>query len=244
MLRCQHAMQWLDLTLPTIAENLALDEALLLAAEHGQGDAVLRVWELPHYAVVVGSGGCVAADVNREACLANGVPIARRSSGGGTVLLGPGCLCFSLVLSYQFAPGLTEIPASNRYILGRILNALASVVAGSIQGTSDLAIANKKFSGNAQQRKRTHFLHHGTLLCHFDLAMVPRYLHLPQQQPEYRHNRSHTDFLTNLSLRVADVKQRLVTEWQPQGEYQPLPWRAIEDLMAEKYSRAEWNHKR
>ncbi len=237
-------MKWLDVTLPTVAENLALDEALLLAAEEGIGGPVLRVWELPQYAVVVGSGGSVEADVKVVTCCANGVPIARRSSGGGTVLLGPGCLCFSVVLNYQSAPGLAEIPASNRYILGRILRALAPVVPGSIAGTSDLAVGGKKFSGNAQQRKRCHFLHHGTLLCRFDLSLVPQYLHMPQHQPEYRHNRSHTDFLTNLPLSVDEVKRLLAAEWHAEGEYHPLPWQTVQNLIAEKYSREEWNRRR
>ena len=43
-------MRLLDLTLPDPAENLALDEALLLAAEGG-GPEVLRLWEQPTPAV-------------------------------------------------------------------------------------------------------------------------------------------------------------------------------------------------
>src|SRR5436190_1010338 len=109
-------MRLLDLTLPTAAENLALDEALLLAAEEGGAGEVLRLWELPSPAVVVGSGGSVAIDVNAAACEADRVPVLRRASGGGTVLLGPGCLCFSLVLSYTHAAGLDQIRASNQYV--------------------------------------------------------------------------------------------------------------------------------
>ena len=32
------------------------------------------------------------------------------------------------------------------------------------------------FSGNAQQRKRSHLLHHGSLLYDFDLKLIGRYL--------------------------------------------------------------------
>src|SRR4051794_8509460 len=99
-------MDWLDLTLPTLAENLALDEALLLEAESGQGGEVLRVWEWPTYAVVLGAAGKVADDVDTTACAADGIPLGRRSSGGGTVLLGPGCLLYALVLRYDRAPEL------------------------------------------------------------------------------------------------------------------------------------------
>src|SRR5687768_15507648 len=97
-------MHWLDHTLPTPAENLALDEALLLEAEAGRAGEVLRIWEWPTPAVVLGAGGSIADDVNKPACAADGVPIARRASGGGTVLLGRGCLLYSLVLRYDRAP--------------------------------------------------------------------------------------------------------------------------------------------
>src|SRR6185503_10807307 len=110
-------MTFLDLTLPTLAENLALDEALLLDAEAG-GPEVLRLWEWPRHAVVLGAGGKLADDVNEDACLADGVPITRRSSGGGTVLLGSGCLLFSLILHFERDPALGDLHASYRYILG------------------------------------------------------------------------------------------------------------------------------
>jgi lipoate-protein ligase A len=238
-------MRSLDLSLPEPADNLALDEALLLVAEDGTAGEVLRFWESPTDAVVLGAGGSVAIDVNVPACEADGIPILRRASGGGTVLIGPGCLCFSLVLSYDRALGLNEIPASNRYVLGRVLDALRPVVsAAAIEGTSDLAAGGLKFSGNAQQRKRTHFLHHGTLLYDFDLELIAKYLHPPQRQPDYRRNRPHREFVTNLPADRDTLKRLLTAEWQTAGEYAPLPLETVRELVAEKYSRDEWNRRR
>jgi lipoate-protein ligase A len=237
-------MKLLDYTLPTAAENLALDEALLVAAEEGTGGEVLRLWEQPGYAVVAGSGGSVAIDVNVAACAAGGVPILRRASGGGTVLLGPGCLCFTLVLSYEHAPGLNDIRASNRYILARVSQALAPVVASAVEGTSDLAAGGVKLSGNAQQRKRTHFLHHGTLLCGFDLALVSKYLSAPERQPDYRRDRTHAEFIANVPATVDEAKRLLVAEWRPEGDYAPVPREKVRELVAEKYGREEWNRRR
>jgi lipoate-protein ligase A len=237
-------MKLLDYTLPTAAENLALDEALLVAAEEGTGGEVLRLWEQPTCAVVVGSGGSVAIDVNAPACEADGVPILRRASGGGTVLIGRGCLCFSVVLNYDGAPRLNEIPASNRYILGRVSQALAPAVSCFVEGTSDLAVGGVKFSGNAQQRKRTHFLHHGTLLCSFDLSLVPKYLNAPERQPDYRRNRPHAEFIANLPITVEEAKRLLVAEWRPESDYAPIPFEKARELVAEKYARDEWNWRR
>jgi lipoate---protein ligase len=238
-------MRLLDLTLPTAAENLALDEALLLAAEDGTGGEVLRLWQNPTLAVVLGAGGSVAIDVNASACDAESVPILRRASGGGTVVLGPGCLCFSVVLKYSSATGLDQIPASNRYVLGRTLNAVKKIApSASVEGTSDLAVNGVKFSGNAQQRKRTHFLHHGTLLCGFDLSLVSRYLNPPERQPEYRRDRPHDAFVGNLPVGIEEMGRLLVEECQPEGEYGPVPMDRVRELIEEKYSREEWNQRR
>jgi lipoate---protein ligase len=237
-------MRLLNLTLPHPAANLALDEALLLAAEESGNPEVLRFWELPALAVVAGAGGSVALDVNVAACEADGVPILRRASGGGTVLLGPGCLCFSLVLSYASAPGLDDIRASNHYILERNANALQPVTRAIFAGTSDLAVDGVKVSGNAQQRKRTHFLHHGTLLCGFDLSLIGKYLNAPERQPDYRRDRPHAEFVTNLPSTIAEVKSRLAAAWRAEDEYEPAPLDVVHRLVMEKYSRDDWNRRR
>ena len=238
-------MRLLDLTLPSAAENLALDEALLLAAEEADASEVLRLWANPSLAVVLGAGGSVAIDVNTASCAADGVPVLRRASGGGTVLIGPGCLCFSIVLGYESEPGLADIRASNRYVLGRVLNALRPVApAAAIEGTSDLAVHGVKFSGNAQQRKRRHLLHHGTLLWGLDLGLVPKYLNPPERQPDYRRDRPHADFVMNLPTTQAELKRLLTAGWHPAGAYDPVPLDRMRELVAEKYSRDEWNRRR
>src|SRR4051794_25214439 len=115
-------MLFLDLTLPTLAENLALDEALLLHAEAG-GPETLRLWTWPSLAAVLGAGGRLAEEVDVERCRTDSVPIVRRSSGGGTVLLGPGCLLYSLILSFEREPLVSDLHASYRFILTRLVNA-------------------------------------------------------------------------------------------------------------------------
>jgi lipoate-protein ligase A len=238
-------MDFLDLTLPTAAENLALDEALLLEAGTGRGGEVLRLWEWRQYAVVLGAGCVVADDVDEAACAADGVPLLRRASGGGTVLLGPGCLCFSLVLSYERGPALQEITPSYAYILGRVRESLVGLLPTIEQaGTSDLAVAGLKFSGNAQQRKRNHLLHHGTLLYDFDLSQIGRYLRMPDRQPNYRDGRDHAAFVRNLPAAAHELRERLRDGWQVDREQTDWPREAVGRLTEEKYARSEWVRRR
>jgi lipoate-protein ligase A len=238
-------MRLLDLTLPGAAENLALDEALLLEAEAGRGGEVLRFWEWPRPAVVLGSGGVVADEVDDAACAADGVPVLRRSSGGGTVLLGRGCLLFSLVLAYERSPLLAEVRPSYAHILALLCEALADVAPGAAPvGVSDLAAGGRKFSGNAQQRKRHFFLHHGTLLYDFDLPLLARYLPAPPRQPEYRAGRPHLDFVMNLPAAAADLRLRLARAWGATQESDHWPEGAVARLVEEKYGTQQWSRRR
>ena len=238
-------MHCLDVTLSSVAENLALDEALLLAAESGDGGEVLRFWEWSEPAIVLGAGGRIADDVQEAACLAESVPLLRRSSGGGTVLLDRGCLLYTLILNYERDPALREIRPSYRFILGRIGLALAEGV-GLIEaaGISDLALADRKFSGTAQQRKRSFLLHHGTLLYDMDLSLIPRYLREPPRQPEYRAGRSHLAFMGNLPLSDDEIKQRLRRLWGADDEQSTLPTAEVRQLVVDKYANPQWTRRR
>jgi len=236
-------MQFLDLTLSGAPENLALDEALLLSAEHNA--ELLRLWESDRPVVILGAGCRLPHEVDELACRADGVPILRRSSGGGTVLLGRGCLCFTLVLSYSRAPELLEIRPSYAFVLDRIRDAMSDLSPGMERaGISDLAIDGCKFSGNAQQRKRHHLLHHGTILYDFDLALVSRYLRLPSRQPGYRRQREHGDFLMNLPVKAPELKRRLRSAWQADFSLTTWPEELVRKLVAEKYSREDWVRRR
>lgn len=233
-------MTLLDLSLPTAAENVALDEALLLAAEEDAGGEVLRLWEQPVPAVIVGAGGSIEAEVDRAACDADGVAIVRRTSGGGAVLIGPGCLCVSVVLSMA-RPGLDNLVGATAFVMGKLREAVAPALPGvALAGSGDLAVGGRKVSGSAQRRKRRFFLHHATLLSAYDPARIARYLRPPPRQPEYRAGRDHAAFLTHIPADAARLKERVVAAWGPSGAYPNPPLERVRELVAEKFGHDEW----
>jgi lipoate-protein ligase A len=234
-------MDLLDLTLPALPENLALDEALLLDAEAGRPE-LLRLWEWPLPAIVVGAAGRLTEEIDEEACRRDDVPIGRRSSGGGAVLLGAGCLLFSLILRVNRHPALADLHASYRFILGNIQRALGEQA--SLAGISDLAIGDRKISGNAQQRKRTHLLHHGSLLYAFDAAPLGKYLKPPPRQPEYRQGRTHADFVTNVPLSAESIRGALIEIWQANDPLTNWPAELTATLTREKYATEAWVRRR
>ncbi len=235
----------LDLTLPTPAENLACDEALLDACE-AHGGEVLRFWEAPVFFVVVGYGNKVTREVNVPICEADGIPIHRRCSGGGTVLQGPGCLNYTLVLDVATNPALASVTGTNRFVMRRNADALSALLHEPVErcGDTDLVWRGRKFSGNAQRRRRTHLLFHGTVLLGFNLARVEKYLLLPSHQPEYRQARSHREFIANLPLTAEAVKRALQEAWQANAKAAAWPEDETCRLVRERHSLAEWNRLR
>lgn len=227
-----------------LSANLALDEALLSAAEAGHIGEVLRLWEAPRVGIVLGASGSVTADVQTDALTA-GVEIGRRCSGGGTVLVGPGCLCYALVLALDRDPALRTISSSNRWIMTRLAELLSTPEQTiHFRGTSDLCLGERKISGNAQRRGRRFLLHHGTVLYDFPLNLLPRYLKEPARQPEYRQARNHLDFVTNLPLAKADIHQRLICGWEASMPLATVPWSQADDLERIKYGTREWVFRR
>lgn len=245
-------MKYIDLTLATPAENLACDEALLNLCEEGLEGEILRFWEPKETFVVVGYANQAAQETNLEACVVENVTVYRRCSGGGTVLQGPGCLNYSLILQIggdqqlsEASQALSNITSTNRFILERHQAALEPLLkrAVTIQGHTDLVAGGLKFSGNAQRRQRRCLIFHGTFLLEFDIAQVGKYLRMPSKQPDYRRNRSHADFLTNLNLSPTDMKTALRKVWGANEIFADVPTEKICELVREKYSTEAWNLK-
>jgi lipoate-protein ligase A len=193
-------------------EQLTREWSLFQSVESGAPGNLCRCWEVTRPVVVVGRNSALAADVSLDVCRDDRVPVLRRFSGGGAVVLGPGCLNYAVVVSLASWPELTSVSASFHVLLGRIVAALG--ISGlSIAGGTDLVRDGRKVSGNAQRRGRRALIHHGTLLCGFDPQLATRYLKEPSRQPAYRAARRHAEFMGNLPLSVQTVQARLETAW-------------------------------
>lgn len=259
-------MTLLDITLPTAAENLALDEALLDVCDTG-GPESLRFWESPERFVVVGYGNRIASEVDVAACEEADVAILRRCSGGGTVVQGPGCLNYNIVLRIPEDGPLATVTGTNRFVMERMRDALQPLVPAPvvIEGHTDLGVecwsdgvmgaepglqhssapalrrpVVRKFSGNAQRRRRHALVFHGTLLLSFDLGCIAQLLVHPTAEPGYRARRSHLDFVTNLGLSRDAVTQAVAQAWKACD-----PMLALPDIAAvvAKYRSDEWNRR-
>jgi lipoate-protein ligase A len=239
-------MRYLDLTLATAAENLALDEALLEEAEAaGRPTETLRFWEAGRPLVVLGRSSRLAAEVRSDACCSLGIPVLRRPSGGAAVVTGPGCLMYALVLSTRARPALRSVDRAHKTILGTMRAALAPLAPGlRCDGTSDLVLGGRKVSGNSLRVKREHLLYHGTLLYDFPLELIGRCLTMPPREPAYRGGRPHAAFVANLPTPAAAIRRALREAWGAAEPRNAWPKARTADLVALRYNQAQWNEGR
>jgi lipoate-protein ligase A len=238
-------MKLLDLTLDSPPANVALDEALLEAAAASDGGEVLRLWEPEKPFVVIGRSSVAAAEVDLEFCRAHSIPVIRRASGGASIVTGRGCLMYAVVLEISRRPELRMLDTTHRWILERVADALRSLrIDARPRGTSDLAVGDRKVSGNSLRRNRAWVLYHGTLLYGLSASLIERCLHVAPRQPAYRQGRSHSDFVTTISAAPSELKAALTLAWDARENLDDWPRGLTERLVKERYALESWNFAR
>jgi lipoate-protein ligase A len=237
-------MAFLDLTCASVAENLAVDEALLIEADAGRGQPTLRFWEPADFTVVLGASCRLGVDVRLEECLADLVPVVRRTSGGGTVVVGPGTLNVSVILPDSAGPGLDTVEGAHQHVLEWLAAAIRPAAPKiALDGRGDLVVDGRKCGGSAQRRLRSWFMVHCSILCDFPIERIERYLTIPRRQPEYRQGRKHRDFLRNLGVPHTILKDAIRGDCPAAGvspSGQVVPEDVVERLLSEKFANQAW----
>ena len=125
-------------------DHLALDEALLVEADQDVVGESLRVWEFHKHVVVAGRSTRIDDEVDRPYCQAQGIPVLRRCSGGASVVGGPGCLMYTVVLSLAGRVGLNRIDVAHQYVMTRVLAPAGSVTRVEVPGNLRFDVAGSK----------------------------------------------------------------------------------------------------
>ena len=239
---------WITTDLVRVQEQLAWDEVMLDEAHEGRLTTPLaRTWMAIEPTVVVGSSSRIDDEVDRAACERLGVGIVRRPSGGLTVVLGPGCVMWSVVVPFAGTqPAIERIHAALLDPLCEALRDTGKLVVR--RGSSDLAIktadGDRKVSGNALRIRRGGILYHGTLLDAFDLDLVGTVLRHPPREPDYRGKRTHGAFLANLGLGRPAIDAAVQRAFRAETASTYWPRGRVEALVCERYDSAEWTEHR
>ena len=151
---------------------------------------------------------------------------------------------YAVLIDFERSPHLRPIDQAHRHVLGLLAESLSKLVHGVEHvGTSDLAIADHKFSGNSMRCKRDHAIYHGTLLYDFPLACITKYLGTPPRQPDYRRGRPHEAFVTNLLVTREELVAAVREAFSAHEPLVAWPRDRTRQLVLEKYGRDDWTRR-
>lgn len=185
------SLHFVELNQVPIFQQLQWEEALLRADN--------RNWCIMNKgsprAIVMGISGVIQQWIQREKFQRAPLPLIRRFSGGGTVIVDENTIFMTLICQSQDVP-VSPFPRSLLQWMGEIYRPLFLSHPFEIQ-ENDYVIGRRKWGGNAQAITKGRWLHHSSLLWDYHPESMD-YLLMPPKMPSYRQGRPHTDFLCRL----------------------------------------------
>lgn len=174
-----------------IFRQLQLEEALFRADSRNW--CIINQGSCP--GIVMGISSQVEKLVHIDRWKQKPIPIVRRYSGGGTVVVDEKTLFVSFILNKKHL----EAPAFPANIMKWSEELYQPIFDHSSFALreNDYVIGNQKFGGNAQSIAKERFVHHSTLLWDYNSELM-NLLTLPEKRPQYRKDREHGDFLCSL----------------------------------------------
>lgn len=181
-----------------ILEQLKLEEALL-RVEHNN---YCIINEGSPLAVVMGISGKEEELVDLQKVQKDKVPVIKRFSGGGTVVVDKN----TFFVSFLFQKDTFDFPPFPEQILNWSANFYKHTlpVPGFSLRENDYTLGNLKCGGNAQYLRKERWLHHTTFLWDYSEKNMTYLLH-PKKAPKYREGRSHDAFLCKLKPYIASL---------------------------------------
>ncbi|MFQ5646736.1 MAG: biotin/lipoate A/B protein ligase family protein [bacterium] len=251
-------------------QNMALDEALLLAAvEESDPVPVLRLyrWEKP--SVTIGYHQDASRELNLDACALSDIPIVRRPTGGRAVYHHSE-LTFSLVISRKEL-GSNGVIESYRKISRAFINAFSQLDIKAETATFhrkksggngsaacfispswyEITVEGKKIVGNALKRIKSHILFQGSVLIDFDASLTLKYIG-PENQRSARNRLKNGVTAVNLETssprNYREVRNAFVEGFKKglkitmiSDQLRQTELKKKDRLFADKYSRLNWN---
>uniref|UniRef100_K3X3W5 BPL/LPL catalytic domain-containing protein n=1 Tax=Globisporangium ultimum (strain ATCC 200006 / CBS 805.95 / DAOM BR144) TaxID=431595 RepID=K3X3W5_GLOUD len=191
-------LQFLRLRVP-IQEQLRIEEALFRVDKR-------RNWfiyneEKTPVTIVMGISGKPEQLLQLDAVKRDGIPVLKRFSGGGTVIVDHNTVFTTFICNVDAFPYVKpfprEIMAWSSTFFSPFFNRVCDNGLTFALREDDYVFGDRKFGGNAQSISKDRWLHHTSFLWDFDPKNM-EYLTNPARQPAYRQQRSHLQFLCTL----------------------------------------------
>ncbi len=218
----------------SIFQQLQMEEALLRADQ--------RNWCLINHgspqAIVLGISGNADKLIDKSLVFKQPLPLIRRFSGGGTVIVDEDTFFVSFICNQADL----NVP-SYPHCVFQWSEKFYSLVFKDLNFKmveNDYVIENRKFGGNAQYMRKDRWLHHTSLLWSYDPKKM-RYLQMPHKTPAYRERRSHEEFLCSLKSYMnskEDLQMRILAELSNQFDVHFVEFNTLTSLLQGEHRKA------
>ncbi|CAA7055383.1 unnamed protein product [Microthlaspi erraticum] len=155
--------------------------------------------------IVMGMSGKACELVELEPVIRDRIPVIKRFTGGGTVIVDENTLFVSLICNRNDVPNVQPYPRSVMAWSGSLYSDVFNESSEFQLRENDYVFGDRKFGGNAQSITRNRWIHHTSFLWDYNEKNMS-YLKLPSRVPQYRLERDHTDFV----CRMKDYIERSV----------------------------------
>ncbi|MFH1122895.1 MAG: lipoate--protein ligase family protein, partial [Pseudomonadota bacterium] len=166
------------------AEGLAVDDTLPESVANHQSPPILHLYTFVP-SVIVGKYQDIEAALKLDRCRARGIEFNRRSTGGGTVIMGPQIIALGLGINVDW-PGLEKGAVGGVFeSVGRVLiKALERLgVSSYFQPKNDLEVSGKKIAGlSAASESGKSLLFHTSFLVDFDVELMTDIMNTPLEK--------------------------------------------------------------
>lgn len=233
-------MELLRLNNFPIFKQLQLEEALLRLSDR----TICLINEGAPPAVVMGISGKPEELVEKEALAAQRIPLIKRFSGGGTVVVDENTLFVSFLCQADLHP-FSPYPEPIMRWTEELYREALSLPSFALR-ENDYVIGERKFGGNAQYLRKQRWVHHTTLLWDYNPALM-ELLKEPKRRPEYRKERRHEEFLTRLKDHLPSKEtfiERLLNLLDERYGLSPVSLESLTPLLLEPHRQSTtlWHH--
>lgn len=224
--------------------NLAMEEYFF---EKFKKDEVFMLW-INEPSVVIGKHQNLIEELNMKYCFENNIKIARRLSGGGTVVHDFGNLNYTCITN---TTGDTALDFKE--FLKPMYNALLNLnIDAHISPRNDFRVLEKKICGHSQFMRKKRVLHHGCILFDSNLNNLRNALNVENKKIISKSAKSVKSSVANLKeiskldYEISDFLEKLKNEilkTQENFEIYELTKEdilKIEKIKSEKYATKDW----
>lgn len=162
----------------------------------GTGDGML-VWRPDDTYIVLGQSNSPEMSLIAENIIADEVAVTRRPTGGEAVVLTPAMAVITVAREFSEMKGSKEFFREVNAMITEALTDLG-VMDLNEKGISDITIGTRKILGSSMHRREGRLVYHAVLNLGENPTIFGRYLRHPRREPDYRQNRSHSEFVTSL----------------------------------------------